>query len=93
MHDAICLLLDGDVHTRLEWEIALFSLVFSSGIPLVIGVFRWLWRRGNSNRHAIRKLTQGHAQLRDDYVEKVRDRVPFPRLPDLPEDFDQDFKD
>jgi hypothetical protein len=85
------MLLDADVHSRLEWELNIFGAIATGTVPTVISVLRWLVRRGQSNRMAIRLVTQDVAQLKDDW--EVRHGKPFPPNPKLPEDLDREFRD
>jgi hypothetical protein len=82
----LAVLLDGDVHSRLEWELAVFTACSLLGV----GFISWLGRdfvgRYRRLRRIVRHTALQVAQHRDELVANVRGGTPFPPLPDDPDD-------
>jgi hypothetical protein len=80
VHEYLGMLLDSDVHTRLEWELVLFT-VCGTGI---VGAFGWLLldaiRRSRGTRRTLRNTVIRQGQHDETLVKDVRAGVSYPDL-------------
>jgi len=84
LNEYLGMLLTGDVHERLEWELGILAATAVIVGPIVAWVLVDLVQRGRRTRRTVRKTAVRVGQIEDEVVEKLRDSKPFAEL--LPEE-------
>ena len=78
------LLLDSDVHARLEWELAIFTLCGTAFLGAISWIVVDLIMRSRRTRRTLHKTVVRQGQHEEQIVQDLRNGQPFPNLtPDL----------
>jgi hypothetical protein len=76
----LAMLLDGDVHSRLEWELAVFTTVASATFLAIGWIITDIIRRSRLSRRISQSTIIRVGQHDEEIVEKLRNGHPFPDL-------------
>lgn len=80
MNDALYMLLDSDVHSRLEWELAIFTVCGAAVLAAVGWLLVDLISRSRRSRRTLQRTVIRQGQHNEEIVSGLRDGKPFPEL-------------